>query len=152
MCRVLGSSVLQPGKNKNHAVRIWPFPEQAPVALPLWGSPLPSALLLFSPSLFCLTCCSCSCSLPPLSLPPSLLLYSSRIFCVRQILNPPFPGLQTLKCCSDLRLTRALCKRCSRADPHCPRDCLLLQISTSWGNGIQTSLGGRSIEEKGSDD
>lgn len=110
MCRVLGPSVLQPGKNKNHAVCVGPFPGQAPVTLPLWGSPLPSPLLPFFVLLDLLQLL-----LQP-ALPPSLLLYSSRAFCVRQILNPPFPALQTLKCCSDPWLTRALCKRCSRAE------------------------------------
>lgn len=121
--RVPGPSVSEPGKNKNCAVSIGLFLSQAgSCCSPSLAQPSPFSVLLDLPQLL----------LQP-ALPPSLLLYSSLVFYMHQILNPLFPALQTLKCCSGLCLTRALSKRCSLAGPHCLQ-CLLLQISISWGN------------------
>lgn len=75
---------------------------------------------------------------------PSLLLYPSVRFCMHQNLDPSFPALQTLKCCSGLCLGRALCGRCSQADPHglqspfyckfpLPRDVRVRSDLPRWG-------------------
>lgn len=70
----------------------------------------------FSPSPFCLICCSCSCSL--LTLLCCSWIPHLHPACTKFFIHPP-PSLQTLKCSSALCLTRALCKRCLRADPRC---------------------------------
>lgn len=99
-------SVLQFGKSKNHAVHIGLSAGKLPVASPLLHSHLPFSVLPDLPQLL----------LQP-ARHPSLLLYPSVRFCMQQNLDPSFPALQTLKCCSVLCLRRALCRRCSQAYP-----------------------------------
>lgn len=83
---------------------------------------------------------------------PSLLLYPSVRFCMHQNLDPSFPALQTLKCCSGLCLRRALCRKMLSGRSSWPAIAFLLQISTSQRRASQTSLGGGGREEKDSND